>query len=363
MVGNMVANAKKINSVLNDIVPVIFKDIPQNITKDLQNTLQSLLTIAYNTSISISALGQSFNLINHSFVNQFRDTLLVQSPTQGIQQETKSNDSNGLAEQSVNNYTPICASVQNPNIPLYEPKTIIAFKNLKARLKTQKQEDDVLKQLNDIANLSAQEHGEYIDSFMKSHRITEKDCKREKLPSVLIGQNGVYAVKDIPVFSVLGYYSGLYFLSTEELVDYGTKNGLAFKTYMFSLPDVTMPRISGYLHGNALSLVNAGTIYSGTAHQIAREIHEKCNLTVIYAKSLEYPDKDYVNDPEKYDLVAYATNRPIKKGEQLFVNYGMNYWKNKNDNFTTATEDEIREMMSHFHLKSHKNFQKVYKKK
>jgi hypothetical protein len=257
----------------------------------------------------------------------------------------------------------VCASVQNPDVPLYQPKTIVAFKNIKALLKTKNQQDNILKQLNDIANLSPQEHGDYVNSFMQSKRITAQNCKREKLPPILIGQNGVYAQRNIPAFTVLGYYGGIYFTNPKELITYAKKNGTAYRTYMFSFPDTEFPRLSAYLHGNDLSLVNAGTIYSGTAHTIAREIVEKCNLSVVYAKSLEYPDSYYVNNPEKYDLVSYVTNRAIKKGEQLFINYGMNYWKNRNDNFTTATSDEIFDMIAHFRDTNKKTFKNIYKGK
>lgn len=349
-------------SVLNNVVPIILQDAQKTGAKDLKRTIENLFIIAYNTSFSIAMIGQHTNLLNHIFVHQFRDkfrlqaTPITEKPDTAAQKADDNQD--GLKAQVVNNYTPICASPFNPTVPLYEPKTIIAYKNLKAYLKTQKQQDNVLKSLNEIANMSHEDHGKHIEKYMQARRITAKDCKKEKLPSVLIGQNGVYAARDIPAFTVLGYYSGIYFTNSDDLSQYAVQNGLAFKTYMFSFPDVSIPRVSAYLHGNNLSLVNAATIYSGTAYTIAREIAEKCNLTVIYAKSLEYPNAEYVNDPNKYDLVAYASNRDIKKGEQLYVNYGMNYWRNRNDNFTTATEEEIQDMMNYFYEKRIKKEQR-----
>lgn len=376
-------------------------------TEELTQTLQILLILRYNTSYFTLSISQSFQPINHGLRHHFfikeqtkhfkilyrirQNAAYVSFAGKGLlwtaipnaifsigyshimegynnyaDNTEEEEESDGLKEHRTNNYAPIACSVDNPSLPLYEPKTIVDFMNIKHRLPSEKSHDDILKQLNYVANLSDHARGEYLTSMTEAKVIDAKECKKQKWPQELIGQKGIFAVKDIPAWTVLGYYSGIYFTTHEEKKRYERNNGDGFKTYVYSLPDVDMPRVSAFIYGNDLSLINAGTVYIGTARSIAHEIFEKCSVSCVYAKSLEYPDAEYVSDPEKYDLVSYVTNRKIKKGEQLLTNYGHDYWSYRLDDCIEEDEDAIYDILDSLwerRKNSAKALSKIYKRK
>ncbi|MFT6083255.1 MAG: hypothetical protein ACJA1M_000132 [Alphaproteobacteria bacterium] len=257
-----------------------------------------------------------------------------------------------LQEHKTQNNMPICRAYDNPNEAVYTPKTIIDFKNFKQTLNTPQKQQNLLVQLNDVANLSDQKRGEYLESLTDMKPVSKKECKKQKWPDILIGQNAVFAKQNIPAFTVLGYYSGLYFTSQEDKLEYAKKHSTGFQTYVYSFPDVKIPSVSGFQYGNDLSCVNSGTVYAGTAYSIAQDIVKKCNIVAIYAKSLEYPDLEYVKDAKKFDLVSFVTNRDIKKGEQLLVDYGMNYWKKKTADFTKDSLEDIQVSLKNLKIKA-----------
>jgi hypothetical protein len=246
-----------------------------------------------------------------------------------------------LQKHITNNFTPICLSVHDVTKPAYIPKTIVDFKNLKIVLNTDKKQQSLLKKLNYVANLSDQARGEYFLSLAEARIITQKDCKQYNCSEMLIGQKGVFAKQDIPEYTVINYYSGVYFMNPQEKKMFVEEYGSHQSIYGFSLPNEKDISMTGYLFGNDISLINAGTTYSGDAYKIANEIVKKCNTIAVYAKSLEFPNQEFVNDPKKFDLVCFVTRRTIKKGEELLVNYGMEYWRKRIDNFTQSTQKEI----------------------
>ena len=69
---------------------------------------------------------------------------------------------------------------------------------------------------------------------------------------------------------------------------------------------------------------------------------------VLYARSNENTSEDHVNNPENLDLVSYCSQKKIAKGEQLFIDYGMNYWKNKVNNFANITNEELKEAIRNY---------------
>lgn len=412
----------------NKLTYLLSKKLSKSDTENLMDTIKNLLTLNYDTSRFLFAVAQTFYPLNNSIAHQCelkmrleqfkmlkvmqkhsaylsfagKGLLLVPGPNavlgigynkimheyakimravhyenilkkrlalknqQEAHIEEDDEDDDGLTAHGTNNYAPIACSSKNPALPLYEPKTIVDFLNIKRKIPNQKTHDSVLKQLNYIANLSVDARGKLLESFMIAKDIDAKECKRQKWPKELIGQKGIFAAKDIPAFTVLGYYSGICFTNVKQVQKYHRENGAGYKTYVYSLPDVKYPRISAFIHGNYLSLINAGTVYVGTAQSIAHEIYDKCRVAGVYAKSLEYPNKAYVDDPEKFDLVAYVTIRPVKKGDQLLTDYGSNYWSTRLDNFTDADLDEIYDLSNELWDKGQNkknNFSNIYKNK
>jgi hypothetical protein len=401
--------------VIDRLTHLINQEYIKHDAKELTQTLKNLSTLKYNTSDFLVSIAQAFQPVNNSF--RYRLEVKEQAKYFKMQHRIRKNaayvsfagkgllwtsvpnaifsigynhiingythkinalkrnlylnaqkqkKSDGLKEHRTNNYAPIACSVDNPSLPLYEPKTIVDFCNIKRRLPNKKTHDKILKQLNYVANLSDDARGHYLTSLTEGKFIDAQECKKHNWPQELIGQKGIFAIKDIPAWTVLGYYSGIYFTTHAERETYEYNNGDAFKTYVYSLPDVDMPRISAFMYGNDLSLINAGTVYVGTAYSIAHELFEKCSVSCVYAKSLEYPDTAYVDDPEKFDLVSYVTNRDIKKGEQLLINYGYNYWSHRLDNCIDTDTDAIYTILDDLWQKrknSKKTFSKIYNRK
>jgi hypothetical protein len=416
----MVANIKTHSCTTHqDIILNIIKNTQITLQKDLEQAIKNLTFIAHKTLASLYATTQIINPINNVFLHHYEfknilkeihklsfyqkhsayllisgkglfwagghHTILslgysmimqkymlsqdinaffkIQKLKIQTQQQTQPQHStDGLTTHKTNNYAPICCCPDNPLLPVFEPKTIIDFINLKRLLKTEKNKQQLLSDLNYVANLTDNQRGQYLESLILAKNITAEDCKRHALSKILIGQKGIFAVKDIPAFTVLGYYSGLYFTEKERYKRYKKETGEAGVTYAFSLPDVDMPRISGFMYGNDLTCINAGTTYIGSIKKIAREIFENCSVSTVYAKSLEYPDKSFVADDEKYDLVSYVTNRLIKKGEQLLINYGRDYWDYRLDNVTVSDDDDdkIFDLVMSYRLKESKNINKKY---
>lgn len=283
--------------------------------------------------------------------------------TINIQELTSALSSVALQAHRTNNHAPICVDPKNPEKALYTPQTIIKVRNTGNIINDSKIGKHVLEQLNYVANLSDQERGDYVDSMMRQEIITKKYCKKTKFPEVLIGQKGIFAVQDIPAYTVLGYYSGLYFTDLQDAQTYARESGAGYSLYVFGFPNTDVPRVSGYQYGNDLTLVNASTNYTGTAYNIARQLYFDNSVTPLYTKSLEYPDKAYVEDPDKYDLVAYVTKQDIKAGDQILTDYGIKYWRKKNPNFTTATMDEITQAYRSFAQSKNKKINKKFRKK
>jgi hypothetical protein len=245
----------------------------------------------------------------------------------------------------------LLADQDNPFIPVFIPNKIINCKGIKTIDDDTVLKNDFLKSVNHHLTLSPKERAEYLESYSIVRKITEKDCKHANLSKILVGQNGVFARVDLPKYSFLGFYSGFYFASKEEAEAYFKKNdfcGIGIEIYLFAHANQEFPLVSAYRSGNRISLINSATDYNGTAHDIAHQLFYTQNTASVSFKTDNNPVIDIRDSDTMYDINGYVAIKDIQAGEQLFVDYGYDYWKNrhcysfsnKND-FTYATSQEI----------------------
>ncbi len=125
----------------------------------------------------------------------------------------------------------------------------------------------------------------------------------------LHGQSGVIAASDIPAFSVIAPYAGLYCAGNdvaEEKARYGANVGRY--AVDCSLEGVQID-LCGYGHGNITICINANTTYS-EHDPVLRD-----NACFVLATYHGWP------------YVFVVSIEPIKEGGEVLVDYGRYYWK------------------------------------
>ena len=129
----------------------------------------------------------------------------------------------------------------------------------------------------------------------------------------LRGQQGVRAVRDIGAKEVLGAYAGLY-LETEEdfFRERALQGALNVERYNFGCHN-SIASVSGFRHGNILSLINACTTY---------EPGKPADRSGENVGTFEVRNKDTGN---KY--IFFIALCPIKAGDELLYDYGPQYWR------------------------------------
>ena len=85
----------------------------------------------------------------------------------------------------------------------------------------------------------------------------------------MIGQKGVFARRSLKKHQFLGFYSGHFLQSKEEIQKHHKKIGHAnYSTYVFSFKDQKLPIVSGFNIGNRLTLINSPTAYDGNIRKL-----------------------------------------------------------------------------------------------
>lgn len=232
----------------------------------------------------------------------------------------------------------LLAQKDTPFTPVFIPKKVIDCKGITAIRKDPAVKKNLLKQANRHLKLSPKKRALFLDKYSLVRSITPQDCEKECLSPVLIGQSGVFARIDLPKYFFLGFYSGFYFANPTEAYDYFNIIGDVINVYLFRHENQIRPMVSAYRGGNRISLINSATDYSGTAEQIAHQLFFVQNMLPIDFKTDNNPDDDIRNTPNMFDISGYITTRNICAGEQLFVDYGYDYWQNKNRSDVTLNE-------------------------
>lgn len=243
-----------------------------------------------------------------------------------------------------NDRLPIFANPRNPEQAVFIPDKVVDAKGLKIFKEQPKVKEQLLNQVNAFLALSPQEQYEWLDSYSHVRIITHQDCLQDMLPLEMVGQNGVFASQNIPAHSMIGFYTGLYLQNTQEATFISSKNPHGFKAYVFSLPGQEYPVTSGYQYGNRVTVINSATNYTGNASEIGHVLYQNLNMVPVCFKTNNNPDPQIRDNPDLFDINGYVSIREIKIDEQFYVDYGYEYWKDKNTNFTSATEDEIMQV-------------------
>lgn len=254
----------------------------------------------------------------------------------------------GLKNHKIRDNAFIYTDPYNDKEPAFMPQTII---NIHGHKVGDKLYFALQKQMETILNMSNHERAENMNNMIETCIINEKDCKKEKISTALLGQKGVYAKTHIKKHTVIGFYTGIY-LKDEAAQEKLFKELGAHQSslYMFSFSKSKFPRVSAYQYGNQICLINASITYEKNLAEIAKQYHLHNNLCVVYAKSGENPDKDYQADIKAYDLITYVTTRDIKKGEQLFVDYGISYWQNRIKTTIDATQQDVVDAIKKYEI-------------
>ncbi|WP_211828121.1 SET domain-containing protein-lysine N-methyltransferase [Kistimonas asteriae] len=143
-----------------------------------------------------------------------------------------------------------------------------------------------------------------IESSLQLTTIRHSDPRK-----ALHGQSGVVAACDIPAYSVIAPYAGLYCAGNdvaEEMARYGANVGRY--AVDCSLGGVQID-LCGYGHGNITICINANTTYS------EHEPDLRDNACFVLATYQGWP------------YVFVVTIKPVKKGAEVLVDYGRYYWK------------------------------------
>ncbi len=244
----------------------------------------------------------------------------------------------------------LLAEPDSPFTPVFTPNKIIDCKGIKAIKENPVVKEHFLTTVNHHLTLSPLERVEFFNAYSAVRIITENDCHHSNLSPALIGQQGVFALVDLPQYFFLGFYSGYYFANPMTANAYFNKMGTSTDIYLFGHKDQERPIVSAYRGGNRISLINSATDYSGTAQEIAHQLFYIQNTLPLDFKTDNNPDDIIRNSADMFDMSGYVTIRPVKAGEQLLVDYGYDYWHNQhhhclmgNNHFTKATSQEIDE--------------------
>jgi hypothetical protein len=242
----------------------------------------------------------------------------------------------------------LLAEPDSPFTPVFTPNKIIDCKGIKAIKENPAVKAHFLTSVNQHLKLSPHERIEFFNAYSSVRIITQDDCHNSHLSPALIGQQGVFALVDLPQYFFLGFYSGYYFANPMTAHDYFNKMGTSTDIYLFGHKDQERPIVSAYRGGNRISLINSATDYSGTAQEIAHQLFYVQNTLPLDFKTDNNPDDIIRNSANMFDMSGYVTIRPVKAGEQLLVDYGYDYWHNQhqhcfmgNNDFTKATSQEI----------------------
>lgn len=293
-------------------------------------------------SLLAAALDMTHNILTqHVIISLNNDLDDKSAPKETNLDAVKKHDYKDLA--------PIYVSPMDGKTVVFEPRTITGVKGI---VGTKRKVKSMTNQMEEYLSLSLEERVAHLNKYTEVREITKKDARKDRLDDVMIGQRGIFAKTKIPENTLMGFYSGAYcatqFECKHAMNDVGKAN---YDTYVFGFTNQPLPRINGYHYGNRLTLFNASSCYSGSLVKVARDIAHKTNIHVAYARSGENPHQDIIDNPEACDLVLYYSNREIPKGQQLYVDYGMKYWKSKVTDFIDATQEELNNAVRAFRHK------------
>ncbi len=153
-------------------------------------------------------------------------------------------------------------------------------------------------------SLSASGRKNSIDALLQPITINNSDPRKK-----LHGQYGVLAARDIPPYSVIAPYSGVYCIGSDILREkayYGSNVG----RYAIDCSiDSMQIDLCGYGHGNITLCINANTTYSKDDPILD---DNACFALIIY---------------KGWPYIFIISSSFINIGSEILVDYGYYYWK------------------------------------
>ncbi|WP_067587030.1 SET domain-containing protein-lysine N-methyltransferase [Endozoicomonas ascidiicola] len=153
-------------------------------------------------------------------------------------------------------------------------------------------------------SLNSEQRKSTLDQYMISFLIPASDPRKK-----LYGQCGVMAARDIPPFSIIAPYGGMYCVGNDLLSE---RNRHGTNVVRYSV-DCSMNGIQinlcGYAHGNITICINANTTYV----ESDPSYKDNCCFVIVVYRNWPY--------------VFITSTASIKQDSELLIDYGRQYWK------------------------------------
>lgn len=166
-----------------------------------------------------------------------------------------------------------------------------------------------------VSNIITMKPYEYAANGRKKYAVREldiKNCDNEEL----YGQKGLFAITDLPIYTVLGLYAGYYLDDVKDFEHlYNKMNPVLCDRYMHACAIEGHPAICGYMAGNYMSYINDWRPMGHCPDDDLSAVKEKRHkVTSLLCESAGYK------------FIAIVTTDSIWENDEIFTDYGENYW-------------------------------------
>lgn len=179
---------------------------------------------------------------------------------------------------------------------------------------------DIKSQIEEIVFLSPKDYAHRGQDLYKPDFISSTHSNDQ----MLIGQKGLFAIKHMPAYHVIGLYAGYYLKNMQEFESlYQSMHPVLVDRYMHACTLAGFPAISGYVAGNYTSYINDWRPFGEDGGEDAGD--ERSDLQQLQINrqntvSVIFQIKDLY-------LVAYVTIKEVLKGQEFLTDYGDGYWE------------------------------------
>ena len=204
--------------------------------------------------------------------------------------------------------------------PINYLKAPIEIINLKSFENISNHHKDLLyEQLSSLFMMSHESYIQYQASFFYPQILTSDNCNNK----ILYGQYGLFAKTQIQQYQVLGFYSGLYATSNNQLEYLLTQyDFLTLGRYGNACKKEGLPVICGHCNGNYMSVINDWR---------PLRWYEYDTEELKKIKNSSYNSNSIVVQSGDYYFVVYVATKDISANHELITDYGEGYWEREKD--------------------------------